>query len=424
MPPRRRALLVRALVLTTALAAPIGAEVLTTPSAATSLAPAAVRVVQQSDAQSASVSASVSASKPTHHKRRRVCAHARKGHAHCDAVVRLTPNGHPLVTAAPAGYGPADLRGAYDLPSVGGAGRTGAIVDAFDDPHAAADLATYRSTFALPACGTGDGCLTIVGQDGSSALPPRDAGWAQETSLDLDMVSAVCPDCRILLVEATSSSLLDLATAARTAAAWPGVVAVSNSYGGSESASVRDVASAWSHAGVWMVASSGDNGYGVEFPASAPDVIAVGGTTLVVDAAHQRVSEKAWSGSGSGCSRQFGKPAWQHDGCAKRSVADVAAVADPDTGLAVRDTYAVPGGGWLVVGGTSAAAPIIAALHALAGGTGDTAASLYRSDAAIFDVSVGTNGRCRTMKVLCRAGRGWDGPTGVGAPSGLAGFTD
>ena len=422
MPLRRRALtravLVRArIVAVTAvvIAAPIGADVLLSPSVAGGLAPAARQILARPAVSALAVSA-------RHHKRRRVCAHARKGHAHCDAVLRLTAQGRPLVTAAPVGYGPADLRGAYGLPAAGGAGRTVAIVDAFDDPHAEADLASYRTTFGLPACGTGDGCLTIVGQDGSATLPARDAGWAQETSLDLDMVSAVCPDCRILLVEARSSSLADLAAATRTAAAGPGVVAVSNSYGGSESASVRSVAGAWSKPGVWIVASSGDSGYGVEFPASAPDVIAVGGTTLVVDADHRRVSETAWSGSGSGCSTRFAKPVWQHDRCVMRSVADVAAVADPDTGLAVRDTFDVPGGGWLVVGGTSAAAPIIAALHGLAGGGGDTAASLYRSGAAIADVTVGTNGRCRSVVVLCRAGRGWDGPTGVGAPSGLAGF--
>jgi subtilase family serine protease len=338
-------------------------------------------------------------------------------------VLRLTPAGQPAVTPAPAGYGPEQLRTAYGLPAGGGSGRVVAIVDAFDDPRAESDLATYRSTFGLPPCGSADGCLAIVGEDGTPNRPDPDAGWAEETSLDLDAVSAGCPDCRILLVEARSTSLPDLSAAVRTAASWPDVVAVSNSYGGGELSIDRDYADAWSHAGVWIVASSGDNGYGVEFPASIPTVVAAGGTTLVVGADGTRTSERAWGGSGSGCSALFAKPAWQHDGCARRAVADVSADADPDTGLAVHDTYDVPGSGWIVVGGTSASSPFIAAVHALSGGRGETAAGLYAARAALRDVTTGSNGTCRTPRSLCHAGRGWDGPTGLGAPAGTAAFS-
>jgi len=270
--------------------------------------------------------------------------------------------------ATPAGYGPADLTAAYDLDTSLGAGQTVAIVDAYDNPSAESDLAVYRAQFGLPACTTANGCFRKVNQAGaSSPLPAGNPGWAAEIALDVDMVSAVCPQCSILLVEAASSYTSDLGAAVDTAVAL-GAKFVSNSYGGADS---TGQAQHFNHPGVVITASTGDSGYGVSFPASAPTVTAVGGTRLTRSATTRGWSETAWSGAGSGCSSMFAKPAMQSlvaTGCANRAVADVSAVADPNTGVAVYHA-----GGWGVYGGTSASAPIIAGVYALAGtpGAGD-----------------------------------------------------
>ncbi|MFG2190562.1 hypothetical protein ACGFNT_36300 [Nocardia iowensis] len=297
-----------------------------------------------------------------------------------------------------------------------------AVVDAYDDPTAAADLATYRSQFGLAPCTTASGCFTKVGQTGSStALPQVDAGWAQEISLDLDMVSATCPDCKILLVEAKSASFADLGTAVNYAASVPGVVAISNSYGGNDSAAKP----AYNHPGIAITASTGDSGYGVESPASFGTVTAVGGTSLVKNASARGWSESAWSSAGSGCSTINAKPAWQTAAtrCSGKANADVSAVADPNTGVAVYDSTPSQGSaGWMVFGGTSASAPIIAAVYALSGNTAGVPASYTWAHAAnLYDVTSGTNGNCTTA-VWCTSGAGWDGPTGLGTPNGTGAF--
>ncbi|MYS24456.1 physarolisin II. Serine peptidase. MEROPS family S53 [Streptomyces sp. DvalAA-14] len=328
-------------------------------------------------------------------------------------------------TAAPAGYGPADLLSAYALPADGGSGATVAVVDAYDNPDAEADLATYRSTFGLPACGSADGCFRKVGQDGSAtALPAPDRAWSEEISLDLDMVSAICPRCRILLVEASTSAIDDLGTAVNTAVSL-GAGYVSNSYGGGESAADSSFDSRFfDHPGVAITASAGDAGYGAEYPAASQYVTAIGGTTLTRDASARGWGETAWAGSGSGCTSWDPKPAWQQDaGCAGRTISDVSAVADPSTGVAVYDTY---GGdtGWEVFGGTSVAAPLIASVYALAGTppTGSYPASFpYAHPAALNDAAGGSNGSC-AGSYLCTGLPGYDGPTGLGTPAGTAAF--
>jgi len=320
---------------------------------------------------------------------------------------------------APAGYGPADLVSAYHLDTTGGSGQTVAVVDAYDNPTAEADLAAYRSQYGLPACTTANGCFRKVNQAGaSSPLPAPNAGWAGEIALDVDMVSAVCPQCAILLVEATSSYTSDLGTAVDTAVAL-GAKFVSNSYGGGDSAGQ---AYHFDHPGVVITASTGDNGYGVSFPASAPTVTAVGGTRLVRSATTRGWSESAWSGAGSGCSSVFAKPAIQNlvsTGCATRAVADVSTVADPGTGVAVYH------GGWGVYGGTSASSPIVSAVYALAGtpGASDYPSTYpYQHSDSLNDVTTGTNGSCGAT-ALCTARAGWDGPTGLGTPDGAAAFS-
>ena len=353
----------------------------------------------------------------------RVCDVAPAGWARCHSHVRVDSVGRPAATAGPTGYNPADLVAAYALPT-GGAGQTIAIVDAFDDPNAESDLAVYRSTFGLPPCTTANGCFRKVNQSGGTKFPRANVGWAEEISLDLDMASAICPSCKILLVEATTNSFANLAAAVDTAARL-GATVISNSYGGAEySAEVTDQAH-FNHPGIAITVSSGDNGFGVEFPAASQFVTAVGGTSLRRAANARGFTETVWSGAGSGCSAFIGKPAWQADaGCARRTVADVAAVADPNTGVSVYDTFRVPGGGgWLVFGGTSVAAPVIAAVYALTGNasTLNYAQSAYTHPASLFDVTSGSNGACGGS-YLCTGIAGYDGPTGNGTPNGTGAF--
>jgi Putative Ig domain len=356
---------------------------------------------------------------------KRACAQpTRRGQMACLSLVRTDVAAHKGIqpNVAPSGYGPSDLKSAYALPS-GGSGQTVAIVDAYDDPNAESDLATYRSQYGLTSCTTANGCFKKVNETGGSSLPTADSGWAEEISLDLDMVSAVCPSCHILLVEATQPSTSDLGTAVNTAVNL-GAKFVSNSYGGSEASSDPSTDSSYfNHPGVAITVSSGDSGYGVEYPAASQYVTAVGGTTLHTASNSRGWSETAWSGAGSGCSAYDAKPSWQNDtGCSKRTVADVSAVADPSTGLAVYDSYQT--GGWLVVGGTSASSPIIASVYALAGApaSGTYPASYpYSHTSALNDVTSGSNGTC-SPSYLCTSGSGYDGPTGLGTPNGTTAF--
>jgi len=359
----------------------------------------------------------------TAHRAVKVCATA-PGLAACHSWVRtdITP------LAAPAGYGPADLQSAYNLASASasrGAGQTIAVVDAFDDPTAEADLAVYRSTFGLPPCTTANGCFRKVDQNGGTSYPRKNAGWALEVSLDLDMVSAICPNCNILLVEANTNSFANLGAAVNRAAAM-GANAISNSYGSSSDVSDADLGSFYNHPGIAVTASSGDSGFGVSYPASSHFVTAVGGTTLRSGGGTRGWTETVWSGAGSGCSSlnaALSGAASFNTGCPGRAVADVSAVADPNTGVAVYDTTRYQGrSGWFVVGGTSASAPIIAAVYGLAGNTGAIDNNYpYANAGSFFDVTSGSNGNCSPSQ-LCVARVGWDGPTGLGTPNGYTGF--
>jgi subtilase family serine protease len=348
----------------------------------------------------------------------------------------------PDVMAGPTGLGPSQIQSAYKLSGLNAAGRTVAVVDAYNDPKAASDLATYRKAYGLSACTTANGCFKQVNQSGAtSPLPSSDYGWAEEESLDLDAISAACPTCHILLVEANSANTSDLATAENTAAKASGVSAISNSYGGSESSSETSTDSAYNHPGVAITVSSGDSGYGVEYPAASRYVTAVGGTTLTQASNSRGWTEAAWSGAGSGCSAYEPKPSWQHDtGCAKRTVADVSADADPNSGLGVYDTYnscgsssycdylieigAVQGlDGWAQVGGTSLSSPLTASVYTLAGNTSSVTYGSYpyAHTGSLFDVTSGSNGTC-SPSYLCTAGTGYDGPTGLGTPDGTGAF--
>ncbi len=327
-------------------------------------------------------------------------------------------------TALPAGYGPADIQSAYALPSAG-SGQTVAIVDAYNDPTAEADLGVYRAKYGLAACTTANGCFRKVNQTGGTSYPAKNGGWAQEISLDLDMVSATCPNCHILLVEATSATNANLAAAVNEAAALH-ATEISNSYGGGEAGATN---SAYNHPGIVITASAGDSGTGASQPASYSTVVAVGGTSLAKAGGTRGWSETVWSGTGSGCSAYVAKPSWQNDvGCTKRSEADVSAVADPNTGVAVYDSTRYQGSsGWMVFGGTSASSPIIASVYALAGNAAsqNAAQGLWQhgGTSAFNDVTSGSNGTCSaSYAYICKAGAGYDGPTGWGTPAGTAAF--
>ncbi|HEY4452815.1 MAG TPA: hypothetical protein VGN81_00770 [Pseudonocardiaceae bacterium] len=376
----------------------------------------------------------------------------------CDAEVVTTAKGSakPLSTAAPAGYGPSDLDSAYNLSSSSSSTGTIAIIDAGVDGNLESDLASYRSNYGLPACGTSDGCLKLENYDGGAQPAPQSSGNGAsaeeqigvETSLDVDMASAACPSCHILEISVPwqdgendgDTSTGDFAKAVSTAVS-AGAAAVSISYGYTADAgnTSGDQLSAFNHAGVAIEASTGDSGFNggthTSWPSDLPYVIGVGGTTL-----NGPGNESAWSGGGSGCETFFdaanGQPSSVTANCGNHlAVADVSADADPNTGVAVYDTYAPSTNqpaDWGVVGGTSASAPFIAGLFANKGVPSDLLGpnTLYTAASSNFnDITSGNNeqsDQCSNYPGLnanvCNAGTGWDGPTGLGSPNGLGAF--
>jgi subtilase family serine protease len=350
---------------------------------------------------------------------RRACAESTDPDvARCFALVRTDKVGPDV-----SGYGPPDLQAAYNLPSsTQGAGQTIGIVDAFDDPNVEADLAVYRSNFGLPECSTANGCFQKVNQLGQTGpYPAPNGGWATEISLDVDMVSAGCPNCHIILVEADDNHFKNLGTAVDRAVTM-GANAVSNSYGGPGQHPGRFNAKYYDHPGTIILASAGDGGYTPAIPAAYPTVVAVGGTSLRKVSSGRGWTETVWRGTGSGCAIHQAKPAWQKDaGCKHRLMNDVAAVADPATGVAFYDTYQTHG--WGVVGGTSVASPLLGGVYGLAGNTStlNSAESLYATKASLYDVVTGSDGTC-TPAYFCTARVGNDGPTGNGTPNGVSAF--
>jgi hypothetical protein len=368
----------------------------------------------------------------------------RPGVARCFAIVR-TPSDHEIIPDASGppstALGPADIQSAYGLPSAtAGTGETVAVVDAGDDATAESDLAVFRSQYGLPPCTTANGCFEKVNQAGQQGnYPPVASGWPLEESLDLDAISSACPNCHILLVEANTASIDDLGASVDEAVSL-GAIAVSNSYGsGVEDPSETSYDKYYNHPGVAVTASAGDSGYGIDYPNASPYVTSVGGTTLSKDTSVPRGwDETVWGngtegvdgdGTGSGCSQYEPRPSWQAgitQDCAMRAAADVSADANPNSGLAVYDTTGQSG--WLQVGGTSLASPLIASTYALAGtpasGTYPSSylyANYLASSSAFNDITSGSNGDCGN--VLCNGGTGWDGPTGLGTPDGVSGFT-
>jgi hypothetical protein len=371
---------------------------------------------------------------------RRSCALPKPGQVACMALFRTDVPSRATLKPGDTNFGfdPLDLWKAYNIVHAArhlGRGKTIAIVDAHDDPHALSDLKQYRKQFGLPACTGAHHCFRKVNENGSAAkskLPSPNAGWGEEISLDLDMVSAICPFCHILLVEAKVPNVLHLGKGVNTAVRM-GAKYVSNSYGGNElSADKIFDKRFYRHPGVAVTASAGDEGFGVEYPAASRFVTSVGGTSL-----HHASNKRGWTESvwgpkatqngatGSGCSRVDAKPSWQHDpGCKKRTVADVSAVANPNTGVVVFDTFGPNDHGFGEAGGTSASSPIIASIFALAGtprAHSFPSSYLYKHKKHLNDVTTGHNGGCG-RKYLCHGEHGYDGPTGLGTPNGLVAF--
>jgi subtilase family serine protease len=328
------------------------------------------------------------------------------------------------------GYGPYDLQSAYGLlclSASGGIGKVVAVVESGHAPTLENDLAVYRHQYGLPACTQANGCLQVVGQDGGTTLPPYDPNWGGETQVDVDAVSAICPNCHILVVEASDEDmglLISVNTAVRL-----GAFAVSNSWGNPPEDPTK--ASFFQHPGVAIVVASGDSGYedgigSVEMPSDFSSVISIGATSLLRAPGARGWAESAWDGSGSGCSKVIPKPSWQTDtACSMRTLNDIAFDGDPMTGIAIYDSNPNDGPtGWQVAGGTSVSAPAVAAIYALAGARVDNASSLYAAagGSALNDVTRGSNGHC-SPALLCTAGAGYDGPTGNGTPNGGGAFS-
>jgi subtilase family serine protease/predicted small lipoprotein YifL len=360
-----------------------------------------------------------------------VCSDPRPQYANCFAVLVQAPQSTdavmPLSKATPTilGYKPQDLQKAYNLDVNHGKGNIVAIVDAYGDPNLGADLSYYRKTFGLPACTTSNHCLRIVNETGGTSYPSPDPGWVVEQSLDVDMVSANCPQCSILVVQAASNGYGDLSAAVNEAASL-GAVAISNSYGSPEFDDTG-IEVAYNHPNIAITASAGDSGYGVDTPASFPSVIAVGGTTLLPSTSARGFSETAWPGTGSGCSAYYAKPSWQVDpDCPMRMVADVAYDADPQSAVAFYDSY--PGtvqtaAGWGVVAGTSIGAPAIAAIYGQRSHAASNAARLYSPNMPLFPIVNGANSPTGcTFAYFCMAQAGYSGPGGNGSPDGNVAF--
>jgi len=377
---------------------------------------------------------SASASGPTAHAKRVCTLSTSPAYASCMAWVKMDAQGHVLVDPAiPSGLSPAKFHSAYNLPTLATGHHKIAIVDAYNDPHIYADVRHYVETFGLPrfrkcTFSAQTNCFLVLNQSGkTSPLPANSPDWSTEIALDVEVAHAICQNCRIELIEASTNSFANLKKAVNTAFNR-GAEVISNSYGayGSDCTGLG----AYNHAQVAITVSAGDLGYGVACPAVLNTVISVGGTTLNLNGDGSYNSESVWSGTGSGCSGtnsaqpfQSAVANWSTIACGGRGMNDVSADADPNTGAAVYDSFGY--GGWVQVGGTSLSAPIVGAVYALAGNASSwsyPAQSVYDAPGSLHDVTTGNNGFCSGASLSCDAGTGFDLPTGIGTPNGLGGF--
>jgi len=351
--------------------------------------------------------------------------------AHCFAHVILDNNDSPFTMTKPAGFGPAEFRKAYNVSGEATTTPIVAIIDAYDQPNILSDLQTYSNTFNLPQLPTCAGivarskvaCFKKIDQTGETNYPKTDAGWALEISLDVEAVYAMCDNCSILLVEATSPTNANLLKAVDTAINL-GATVLSNSYGSNETLNETNSDSHFNQPGITIFASSGDSGYGVNYPASSRYVVSVGGTKLTLTSSGAYSTESAWADGGSGCSSYETKPSWQQDtGCGKRTVVDISADADPTSGAAVYDSVPYNGKkGWFKIGGTSLSSPLIAGIFA----TSDQLPKNKQAGSFLYSLSTdhfhdiikGTNGVCFPT-YLCKAAKGYDALKVLGSPNGI-----
>jgi subtilase family serine protease len=355
------------------------------------------------------------------------CAAPGSTTASCHALYRsdITPNPASNPGLIP-GFHPSDLQNMYNLTGAsGGQNQTVAIIVAYQhDPES--DINTYRTAFGIPPCTQYNGCLQVINLGspcdfGDATCFQSQLNWGVEARLDAEMVSAVCPNCHIMIVDAPDNGLTNLGNAVQYAASH-GATVISNSYSVPETSAMASYAGYWNTPGIPNIAGAGDQGYGPGFPASLSTVIAVGGTSVINQSGTW--TSKVWAATGSGCSSFVSKPSYQTDtGCSMRTVNDVAALADPATGVAAFVSYI---GGWTVFGGTSVSAPLVASMYALAGNGSsiNNAASLYANASSFTQVLPEPNGVC-SIVYLCDdvgVGPGYTGPSGVGTPSGLTGF--
>jgi subtilase family serine protease len=385
-------------------------------------------------------------------------APATPGTVQCFARVQVQPAVRPWSAAPfalPIGYGPVQFHGAYSLPKLTplAAGSTTkrvrqtiAIVDAYSST-AFADLTTFDRTFGLPAfprCSktVTAACFQSMNETGGTTLPASGvpSGWDVEISLDVQVAHEICQNCKILLVEAKAATRADLGTAVNTAVA-NGANVVSNSYGSYmlTSGAVTAGRGNYAHPHHAIVVAAGDSGFGPAYPADLDTVVAVGGTRLRLGPNSTYGSESVWdssatSATGSGCDDasaarawQTALPGWAATGCgAFRAMNDVSADADPSSGAAVYDSAR----GWMQVGGTSLAAPLIAGVYGLAANAATVnypASIAYAHAASLHDVTSGNDlpgaaGLPCGMPLECTAGPGWDLPTGMGTPKGIGAF--
>jgi len=327
---------------------------------------------------------------------------------------------------APSGYSPAQIQKAYGMSLITnqGEGQIIAIVDAYDSPTIEADLGVFSTTFNLPSCTTANGCFKKVYASGTQ--PPVDADWGTEIALDVQWAHALAPKAKIILVEAADASNGSLLLGIQTAV-QQGANVVSMSWGSPESPSQSQYDSYFNIPNVTFMGSTGDSGNGVNWPAVSPYVIAAGGTSLTLDASGNYISETAWSGSSGGVSQYVQIPAYQVNFANKnnpnkmRGIPDVSSIGDANNGgLSVYDSAA---GGWLIMGGTSAAAPAWAGMIAVAKSASTTPLTglntlLYHAATTAYsanyhDIVQGSNGSCGPV---CTAGPGYDYVTGLGSP--------
>ena len=372
---------------------------------------------------------------PTHNKHIPVCPNEVNGTFRCSSrvivdnnnkIMLVTPSVGPMIGGQPP-YGPSDFLSAYNLNGRTNTNQIIAIIDAYDDPFITTDLATYSNQFGLPAlgnCPVSSGtitspCFQKVDQRGGTNFPIYNQGWAMEISLDVEIAHAICQNCNILLVEADNNSYANLMAAFDRAVSMKAGI-ISNSYSSGEFPSETSLDSHFNLPGRAITFSSGDGGYvaGPQYPAASPYVTSVGGTNLSLNPR----TETVWNGAGSGCSAYESKPSFQKDtGCVRRTIADVSADADPNTGAAILDSGI---GGWIQIGGTSLSAPIIASIYAQAGGFSGYGNQILYSNknygVNINDITTGSNGNCGTY--ICNAVSGYDGPTGLGTPKGIGAF--